>query len=118
MRVDIYFIHIIYTDSFFPIFLLFFITNAVPLDLPSQKAKISSEYSIICKFLLNGAAFPYFLYSGKNSFILIPFFKAYSLAEKSSPAAPPETISVTFFGIYLSKLKFLILRDPIIANFI
>lgn len=76
MRVDIYFIHTIYTDNFSPIFPLFFITNAVPLDLPSRKTKISSEYSIICRFLFNGAAFPYFLYSGKNSFIFIPFFKA------------------------------------------
>ena len=39
--------HFIITVIFLPIFLHVSITNFVPLDLPSQKAKTSSAYSMI-----------------------------------------------------------------------
>lgn len=73
------------------------ITNFVPLDFPSQNASTMSEYSIIEIFRFSGAALPYRLYSGRNSVSFMPCDRANSLAEVSTPLAPPDTISLVFF---------------------
>ena len=92
------------------------ITNFVPRDVPSQNANTRSAFSIIVMLRFNGADLPYFSYSGKNSVSLIPLETAYSLAQVSIPFAPPDTISVTPFGRYFSKLVTLSPLDPTIAT--
>ncbi len=69
-------------------------------------------------FLLSGAHRPYFLYSGKNSVYIKPFFSAYSFAQLSIPLAPPEMISVTPFGKYHLRLCTVKFLEPTIAIFI
>ena len=75
------------------------------------------KYAIIVIFRFSGALLPNLVYSGRNSVSFIPCAKAYSLAEVSTPLAPPDTISVVFSGRYLPKSLTLSPLEPITATF-
>ena len=86
-----------------PCLLQWSMTNLVPREEPSQKARTRSADLIMEIFRFNGADLPYLLYSGKYSVSFISWDSAYSRAQQSIPLAPPDTISVTPSGRYFSK---------------
>ena len=62
--------------------------------------------------------FTVFFILRQNSVSISLLLNAYSLAQVSTPFAPPDTISVVFSGRYLFKFFTLILLEPITATFI
>ena len=63
----------------------------VPLETPSQKATMISEFSTIFIFLIAAAPLPSDQ-SGLKTVTLILFSCAYFSAKESAPFAPPLTI--------------------------
>ena len=49
---------------------------------------------------------------------VLVMMSAYFSASVSIPSAPPEIISVTFWGMYGAKSKSVMLRDPAMRSFI